>query len=214
MVISPYERIPPQVDLSNKMPLRVLLIEDDAEDAELIQGLLSKVAAHSRKFRIECASRLKDGLERLASNDFDVVLLDLSLPDSQGLETFLQLKREESKIPVVVLTGLDDETVALEAVRQGAQDYLVKGDVDGKILSRVMTYAIERKRFDDQKDEFLSNVSHELRTPLSIVKGAIENLQDGFSAGLTDKQRQIVTTAHNNIERLRLLINNLLEQIS
>src|SRR5689334_9339131 len=110
--------------------VRALLIEDNPGDARLIQETLHDVDLHGTINLIR-ADRLSRGLEVLRQDAIDVVLLDLSLPDSAGLDTFARLHREESSVAVVVLSGLNDESVALNAVHEGAQDYLVKGQVDG-----------------------------------------------------------------------------------
>src|SRR4051812_38116722 len=104
-------------------PLRVLLIEDNAIDARLIQIMLSE--AGGGFFELEPADRLSSGLRRLAKGDIGLVLLDLSLPDSQGLNTFARVHREARGVPIIVMSGLDDQTVAVNAVHEGAQDYLV-----------------------------------------------------------------------------------------
>ena len=125
----------------------MLLIEDDPGDADLLQELLSEEKSYV--YTLEWVERLQTGLERLALGGIDVVLLDLSLPDSHGLDTFIAVNTHAPALPAVVLSGLDDETIALEAVRQGAQDYLVKGQVDGRIIARVIRYAIERKSAEE-----------------------------------------------------------------
>jgi PAS domain S-box-containing protein len=124
--------------------IRVLLIEDNPGDARLIQELLAEASAAN--FTLDCANELSAGLRRLAKNDTDVVLLDLGLPDSQGLDTFTTTHDQVRNVPIVVLTGLDDETLATRAMRAGAQDYLAKGNMDGDLLTRTIRYAIERKR--------------------------------------------------------------------
>ena len=124
--------------------VKVLLIEDSPVDSRLLRLLLSEnTSAH---FEISHVERLGDGLKRLGTEFFDVVLSDLSLPDSHGFQTFEWLHAQVPDMPIVVLSGLDDETLAIKAVREGAQDYLVKGRLDGHILSRAIFYAIERHR--------------------------------------------------------------------
>jgi len=137
--------------------IRVLLIEDNPTDAHLIQAILGNAAADG--FVLERAERLAQGIDRLAAGGVDSVLLDLSLTDSQGLDTFSRLHTEAPGVPIIVLSGLEDETVAVKAVHQGAQDYLVKGHVDGHVLVRAIRYAIERKRTADQ----LARYATELR---------------------------------------------------
>jgi PAS domain S-box-containing protein len=131
---------------------RVLLIEDNPSDAWLIQEYLAEAkTAHSALFRFQLiqVDRLSVGLERLAGGSIDVILLDLSLPDSQGLETFLQVQAHAPHIPIVVLTGLDDEKLAANAASAGAQDYLIKGELAGNVLLRAIRYAIARKQAEE-----------------------------------------------------------------
>ena len=124
--------------------MRILLIEDNHGDARLIQEMLNE--AKSVPFILEWRDRLSSGLQKLAEDGADVVLLDLGLPDSQGLETYTKAQSRFPGVPIVVLSGLHDESVAVKAVSTGAQDYLVKGQIEGKLLARSMMYAIERKR--------------------------------------------------------------------
>lgn len=125
-------------------PIHILLIEDNSGDARMIQEELKDVQELS--YTLDHVTHLQQGLDYAAQHDIDVILADLSLPDSPGLETFKRLQTQASKIPVVVLTGFDNESMALDAVREGAQDYLIKGQVDGRTLSRTILYAIERHR--------------------------------------------------------------------
>jgi PAS domain S-box-containing protein len=124
--------------------LQVLLIEDNPGDVRLIKEMLAD--AGTRDIGIESAESLSEGLDLLTKTDFDVVLLDLGLPDSQGLATLSRLYVGVPDIAIVVLTGHGDEAIAIEAVKQGAQDYLVKGEVDEKLLLRSIHYAFERRR--------------------------------------------------------------------
>jgi two-component system cell cycle sensor histidine kinase/response regulator CckA len=126
-------------------PLTVLLVEDNAGDVHLIAALLRLPAA---EFRLERVERLASGLERLDQGGVDVVLLDLGLPDSQDDATFAAVRRAAPAVPVIILTGLGDEALAIRMVREGAQDYLVKGEVEGNVLRRAIRYAIERQRAD------------------------------------------------------------------
>lgn len=132
----------------NDQRIKVLLIEDNPGDARLLQELLMEV--QSVQFGLEQVDRLSTGLQRLQEDDFDIILLDLSLPDTQGLETFIKLYRRARNTPIVVITGLNDETVAIHAVQAGAQDYLVKDQVSGDMLVRSLRYAIERKRAEQK----------------------------------------------------------------
>ncbi len=126
----------------------VLLIEDNPGDARLIREMLAEEP--DSPFNLHFSERLAHGLDFLANEKPDLVLLDLSLPDSLGLETFAKVYEHSPAVPIIVLTGTDDKTVALKAVKGGAQDYLVKGKLDRELLVRAMQYSIERKRYQVQ----------------------------------------------------------------
>jgi DNA-binding response OmpR family regulator len=121
--------------------LSVLLVEDNRDDAELIRGMLA-----GGELSLDTAGTLAAAQTRLARGGIDVVLLDLHLPDTTGTSGLATMLRARPELPVVVLTGLDDESVGLHAVEEGAQDYLVKGQVDRRLLDRSLRYAVERKR--------------------------------------------------------------------
>ena len=126
----------------------VLLIEDNPGDARLIQEMLSEDPASP--FRLRHVDRLSRGLEALSLKQTGLVLLDLSLPDSHGLETFAKVYAHSPKVPIIVLSGNDDQQLALYAVKSGAQDYLVKGKIDRELLLKAMQYSIERKRYQEE----------------------------------------------------------------
>lgn len=128
--------------------VRILLIEDNPGDVRLIELLLQEAGAHN--FCLESADCLSTGLERLGEDGFDVLLLDLGLPDSHGLDTLVTVAAHVSKVPVVVLTGNDDAAMGIDAVRRGDQDYLIKGQVDSTSLVRSMRYAMERKQKEER----------------------------------------------------------------
>jgi DNA-binding response OmpR family regulator len=156
---------------------RVLLIEDNPGDADLIR--LRLVEGQS-SVKVDCVNRLSDGLASMTNEAPSLVLLDLNLPDNHGAETFRRVMKHAPNTPVVVLSGQDDEALAIKAVHQGVQDYLIKGDVTSKQLERAIRYAVERqallrsleisqKQQLEFKNQFLSHVSHELRTPLTCI---------------------------------------------
>jgi signal transduction histidine kinase len=142
-------------------PLRILLVEDNPGDARLIRETLRD--ADSLDFELQHADRLATALPLLAAHAADVVLLDLSLDDAHGLETVTRALAAAPGVPIVVLTGLDDETAAIQAVQAGAQDYLVKGQVEPGMLVRALRYAIERKRLEAERARLLE-AEHEART--------------------------------------------------
>ncbi|MFO8010463.1 MAG: PAS domain S-box protein [Dehalococcoidia bacterium] len=158
--------------MSNK-PVQVLMVEDNPGDIRLIQTMLDEVSDQS--FSLVYADCLKEGIEHLASNEPDVVLLDLGLPDSRGLDTLNKLQSQATALPVVILTGLYDEDIAIEAVKSGAQDYLVKGQATGEALARSLSYAIERKALE----ESLRESEEKYRNLVERSSDLIVILQDG-----------------------------------
>jgi diguanylate cyclase len=126
----------------------VLLIEDNPGDARLIREMLAE--GDDVSFRLSHADRLSRGMELLGHKDIDLVLLDLSLPDSHGIGTFTKVYAHSPKVPIIVLSGNDDQQLALYAVKSGAQDYLVKGKIDRELLLKAMQYSIERKRYQEE----------------------------------------------------------------
>lgn len=129
---------------SKPASFNVLFVEDDAGYANILKRRL--LDTDNPPFHIRHVQRLGPALDLLAAGNMDVILLDLSLPDSQGLNTLIRVHERAPEVPVVISTGLDDEFTGIEAVRYGAEDYLVKGHVNGKAVSRVLRYAIERHR--------------------------------------------------------------------
>lgn len=135
------------------MSIRVLLIEDDPHDTRFIEKLLEESPSSpttGQRYEILSVSRLEAALERLSDERFDVILLDLNLPDSSGLSSLETVMSTAVDVPVVVITGIDDEETAVRALEKGAQDYLTKGELVGKVLSRSLRYAIERHRLQQE----------------------------------------------------------------
>src|SRR5436309_517820 len=123
----------------NPKPIRVLLVEDSPGDARLIELLL---AENETPFEVKIAGKLSEALELLKTETFEVILSDLSLPDSERIETFRRIHDAAPLLPIIVLSGLADEALALQTVEEGAQDYLVKGHVDTHLIGRAIRYAI------------------------------------------------------------------------
>jgi len=144
-------------------------------------------------FELEHFDRLAPSLERLLKGGLDVVLLDLSLPDARGFEGLVRIHAEAPSVPVIILTGLDDETFALEAVRKGAQDYLVKGQFDSKIISRVMNYAVGRKRLETETKSALPRAGLKTAQPSAQLT---ENLKH---AGLFKLLEQAIHKSASDI---------------
>jgi len=121
--------------------VKLLLVEDNPDDVFFLRALLKGVSGTT--FEIYPFDSLTSGLERLAQGG-NIILLDLSLPDSSGLDTFRKIKAPARDIPIIILSGSDDETLAVNAVHVGAEDYLVKGNVNSHLITRAVLYAIER----------------------------------------------------------------------
>jgi len=159
--------------IMNNGPIKVLLVEDNPGDARLMQEMLSEAKKFS--FRLEFVDRLAKGLERLGQGDVDVVLLDLGLPDSSGFGTFTRVQSEYPQVPIIPLTGMDDEMLAVRAVRAGAQDYLVKGEVSGGLLASAIRYAIERKKAEEalrESEEHYRTLVEESFDGVFVQKGS------------------------------------------
>lgn len=168
----------------NAQPLKVLLIEDNPADAALVEDCLGDVEGAS--FHLLWSDRLAVGLRRLAQGDIDVVLLDLALPDSFGLATLDRAVAQAPLAPILVMTGLDDSQVGLDAVRRGACDYLVKGRFSGPDLARALRYAVERRRWDadrERQEAELRLVTEQLPAILWTTDGQLR-ISSVLGAGL------------------------------
>ena len=190
--------------------IKVLLIEDNLAEARLLKEILK--GNEKKEFHLVNVSRLSEAISLLKQTNFDVILLDLTLPDSQDLESLAPLLITAPKLPIVVLTNTNDDNLALAALRQGAQDYLIKREVSLEILTRSLCYAIERKQMEEAfresnealkmsviertnqlekaqelnqlKTEFVSMLSHDFRNPLNKIL---------LSAGLLEESRDRLT---------------------
>ena len=174
--------------------MKILLIEDNPGDARLIQELFRNIEGHS--VDIINAESLAQAFDHLKETTFDVVLVDLSLPDSHGLETFRKIAEGHPSLPLVLLTGLNDQDIAIQAVREGAQDYLIKGEVDGQILIRSVDYAIERKGIQAE----LERVNAQVQKSADDLHSILNQLHIGTI--LTNPEGRIL---HMSVSALRLL---------
>ena len=197
----------------------VLLIEDNPGDADLVRLRLVESQA---SVDVNCVQRLADGLASLTEKTPSVVLLDLNLPDSQGAETFRKVLQKAPDVPVVILSGQDDEALAMKALHQGVQDYLVKGSITRSELDRAMRHAMERqallrslemsrKQQLEFKNQFLSHVSHELRTPLTCIHQFASILADGLAGEMNAEQRDHLQTILRSVNQLGAMVRDLLE---
>lgn len=191
--------------------LKVLIIEDEPHWATLLQNLLDEASDDDLLFLPLTATTLAEGLEELSRGPVDAILLDLFLPDCKGMETFDRVNVRFPMIPVVITSGLESTKLALETLRAGAQDYLIKGVGTGQTLRRILTYSIERKKLERQKDDFVGTVTHEMRTPLTVVKTAAANLLDPRLGDLSEKQKRVVAMIGRNADQLVRIINDMLD---
>jgi DNA-binding response OmpR family regulator len=150
--------------------IKVLLIEDYPGHVEIVKRMLGKIK--KPLFNLEYTDRLSTGLERFTKGKIDVIILDLTLPDSKGLDTFLRLHDRALHTPIIVTSALDDEVLAVKAVQAGAQDYLVKGQFDINLLKRSILYSIERKRLEN----FI-----QIQRNLGIALSGIRNLKNALA---------------------------------
>ena len=197
----------------------VLLIEDNLGDADLVR---LRLVEGDPATQVRCVTRLADGLASMVKEPPSIVLLDLNLPDSRGADTFRKVLEKAPGVPVVILAGQDDEALAMKALHQGVQDYLVKGDITSRHLEHAMRYAIERQALTrslemsrlqqlEFKNQFLSHVSHELRTPLTCIHHFVTILLDGLAGDINPEQRDHLETVLNGVNQLRTMIRDLLE---
>ena len=196
-------------------PIRVLLIEDDPDQAAWISRFLHNAA---RQFTVTWARTLAEAVARLAESDYDVSVVDLGLPDSHGLTTFDAVFTAAPHIPAVVITSDDNEEVALAALRRGAQDYLVKGDLRGPLIPRSLCHAIERHRLEEQLRQSQKNeaigaladgIAHEFNNLLQVIVGythyALEEISSTDS-GCKDLE-QVLHAADRGVQLTRQLLD-------
>ena len=209
-----------RIALMKETALQVLLVEDNAGDARLLREMFNKEKPDS--FELTHILRMSEAVAHLAKGGVDIILLDMGLPDGHGLDTVRRAHAAAPGVPLIVITGLDDEALVAEAMKEGAQDYLIKGQIENRALPRALRHAIERHRMQTEtdlirtqqiefKDEFLSHVSHELRSPLTAIYQFVTILLDGLAGEVNREQQEYLEIVLRNIKQLQSMINDLLE---
>jgi signal transduction histidine kinase len=191
------------MDVSKSKSIEMLLIEDSISDARLLQE--SILSSGVTDLSVSVAASLRESTDHLKNNHIDAILLDLSLPDSSGLETVQRVRGACPDMPIVVLTGVDDEKTGVEAVRMGAQDYLVKGQADGRLIARSVRYAIERKRAEQEiqkaRDELEVRVK-ERTAELRLSQEKLRSLAAELEMTEERERRQIASDLHDSVGQI------------
>lgn len=202
--------------------MKILLVEDNLADAEFLEEIL--IESSLAEASLIHVFQLVEAWEQLQADTFDAILLDLSLPDSHGLNTLAKVHSHSPDIAILVLTGLNDQEIALQAVREGAQDYLIKGQINPQLLDRAIRYAIERKRSErmicaalakEQElraltSSFISMISHEFRNPLTTIIAATDLLQECHQQLDREKQQDLYQRVQKAAARMEQLLNDIL----
>ena len=186
----------------NPTAVKILLVEDSPSDAALLQESLLEVSHGAGGFQFTLAESWAEAAAQLKERPFDVLLLDLSLPDSAGRETFVRARTEAPQLPIVVLTGLADEALGLEAVRHGIQDYLIKGQAYGRQTARAIRYAIERKQAEVALKQAEAKLQHERdQLEVRVRERTVELSATNQALQAEMTQRQRAQEAHRQVLR-------------
>jgi len=197
----------------------ILLVEDNPGDAKLVKHHLAQgsLRTHASEIELEHLRDMESALDTLADSEFDLILLDLGLPGSSGLETLDAVRDVAAEIPIVVLTGLDDTETSLDAIHRGAQDYLPKDDLDSDTLMRSLRYAIERekqeqelRRRTEQLEFFNSVLGHDVQNGMDVIRRNAQILKSGLQGDERDRAETIVDWSNDMIDlskRVRRMLN-------
>ena len=205
---------------------RILVVDDEKEIRDFLYKALSRVG----KFHVELASMGEEALEKLKKESFDLVLTDLKMPKMDGLQLMTEIARLNPEILIIMMTGHGTIDSALEAMKRGASDYLMKPLSLDELIIRIQKVLEERRRFvrlkdfanqlekanqelrkiDAMKSEFVSVASHELRTPLAAIKNAVQLMLSGKTGEINENQSKFLSMAERNINRLTNILNDLL----
>ena len=213
----------------DKTPISILLIEDMLSDAELVKRMLRNNSILSS---IQCAQSLSEAKDLIEQSQFDLILTDMGLPDSDGIETVTKLREINNRLPIIALTGRDDDDIGLEAIRAGASDFIPKGALSKPVISRAINYTLERYRLTKtlreangqleknnerlaqmykMSQQFVDNVSHEFRTPLTVIREFAAIVRDGIDGPVTSKQSDRLSTLISRSDDLARMVDDLLD---
>lgn len=220
-----------------KEKLKVLLVEDNSTDALIVRKKLQRDTVF--EYEVSHVVSGEDALSNLAKESYHIALLDYNLPKKSGLETLKEIKARNIEMPVVMITGQGDETVAVTLIKEGAFDYLPKREnyedsvplmikkTISEFRARLERERLQReillkkdelekaneqlKELDTMKSDFVANVVHELRTPLTLIKGNLDNIDQGIAGEVQPKQKEILKDIFRIVNRLARLVNDLLD---
>jgi len=217
--------------------IHVLFVEDDPAQAELTQRRMAK--AGTPQFSVHHVGTLAAATAMLSDSNFDLILLDLGLPDSHGIETLQSIHNQAPQSPIVVVTSQDDESVALAALRQGAQHYLIKSRLTPELLVCSIEYAIGQQRISVENErllaevksanellrekndhlarvyqtaqQFVDYVSHDFRTPLTVIKEFAAIMRDGLAGQINSQQQEYLDTISDRVDDLAMMVDDMLD---
>ena len=213
----------------NEKLIDILMVEDTPSDAEILQRLLRESSIRSS---VQWVQSIAEAAEAIEDTSFDIVLTDLGLPDSFGIETVARLRELSDQLPIIALTGQDDDGVGQAAIQSGANDYVPKNVLNSSIISRAINHTIERfqmaKKIVDanrqlesknerlsqmykMSQQFVDNVSHEFRTPLTVIREFAAIVRDGIDGPVTDNQKNRLSTLINRTDDLANMVDDLLD---
>ena len=193
--------------------IKVLLVEDNPADQVMVEEVLQDTTTF--EYQLATCERLQEASSCISEEHPDIILLDLSLPDSSGLETLEKIRSYASHVPIVIFTGLDDQRAGLEAINRGAEDYLVKGEIrEGTTLERTISFALERyklrqelyqamdhlKRSNQKLEDFAYVISHDLKSPLNNLRALLDMYNQ--EANSDDHNRQVMAMMDKSISKL------------
>lgn len=204
----------------NSNQVSVLLIDDDEDDFFIIKRVFSQIT--DSPFVLSWCSSFENAKVAITNHEHDLYLIDYHLGEHTGLDVLAFAEPRKRPEPFILLTGTGNKTVETSAMQLGAADYLVKGSFGPDLLARTLSYALERKRIEEQrlehlielnrtKDEFISLASHQLRTPATGVKQYVGMVLEGFVGNLSEAQRSILTKAYESNERQLRIVSDLLK---